>query len=281
MHFLRVTARNTYQIPKKYSRLLSESFATSVGLSRLGIRYHTVKQREGATNNVRQDKESGEYTSEEAFESAVSSESTPLKRGPDRFAFDMEKARVRAKVLKGEAESRRSLLTALEKSLGVRIIEGEEATETRHEKKIKSKQLKAAWKEYKRYIKSKEAKAEASMKPEVPEEVPHDEDEEEEQEKGPAQTIVPGELRRRERRRLEMIEKQRERIRRSKCIPKGSQERKDEIQQALDMWIEKFDAKASARRRKKGLKRGHYMVRQKNKARKKEARMLGLSETDI
>jgi hypothetical protein len=68
--------------------------------------------------------------------------------------------------------------------------------------------------------------------------------------KKPKKKQPPSGRNRAERRRIKMIEKQREVIRQKMGIPEGSSERADEVQKQLDKWTEALDAKNAIRRKR-------------------------------
>lgn len=68
-----------------------------------------------------------------------------------------------------------------------------------------------------------------------------------EEQTGPKPTYSSVEMNRQARRRIKMIEKQREIIKQKKGIPEGSWEREDEVQRDLDRWTETLDRRTAVR----------------------------------
>ncbi|KAJ2989784.1 hypothetical protein NUW58_g3294 [Xylaria curta] len=84
-------------------------------------------------------------------------------------------------------------------------------------------------------------------------------------EKGPTQTQPPSGLTRVARRRIMMIERQRELIKGKMGIPADSQEKDNEVQEKLDEWIKAFDEKNEVRMEKKNRRKAKEQTRLKNK----------------
>ncbi|KAI1365331.1 hypothetical protein F5Y08DRAFT_304200 [Xylaria arbuscula] len=92
-------------------------------------------------------------------------------------------------------------------------------------------------------------------------------------------------MNRQARRRIKMIEKQREIIKQKKGIPDGSREREDEVQRDLDRWTETLDRKTTIRVEKKraqktreAAKRRHK--RQVLKAERNKKKRAGISQAN-
>ncbi|GAP84188.1 hypothetical protein SAMD00023353_0600220 [Rosellinia necatrix] len=86
-----------------------------------------------------------------------------------------------------------------------------------------------------------------------------------ETEENPDKTKPPKGLNRQARRRIKLIEKQRELIKKKMGIPEGSLEQADEVQSALDKWIADLDSKTDARLEKKKARKAKEQARLKNK----------------
>ncbi|KAI1215119.1 uncharacterized protein F4807DRAFT_405994 [Annulohypoxylon truncatum] len=93
----------------------------------------------------------------------------------------------------------------------------------------------------------------------------------------------PSGLNRQTRRRIRLIEQQREKFRKKLGVPEGSSEKQDEVQAKLDAWVADFDGKAEIRmknkrqRREKNAakvrnKRGKILTGERLKTRQKEMR---------
>lgn len=83
--------------------------------------------------------------------------------------------------------------------------------------------------------------------------------------KGSKNVPAPSGLNRAARRRIKLIERQREVIRKKLGVPEGSQERADEVQRELDEWTERYDEKAAIRAKKQKARREKEAARVKNK----------------
>ncbi|KAI2641642.1 hypothetical protein GGS26DRAFT_586035 [Hypomontagnella submonticulosa] len=104
--------------------------------------------------------------------------------------------------------------------------------------------------------------------------------ENEEERRVPGYDEPPGKLNRRVRRRIELIERQRERIQKMVGVTVGSSEKADEVQARLDRWVEEYYLQASINKQKKRQlnakqenARLKSMGRQRRKEAKKEIRM--------
>ncbi|KAI0801689.1 hypothetical protein GGR55DRAFT_667485 [Xylaria sp. FL0064] len=86
---------------------------------------------------------------------------------------------------------------------------------------------------------------------------------------GPEKIKPPSGLNRQTRRRIELIEKQRIRIRNKMGIPEGSREKEDEVQKELDKWTRKYDTKVKDREKKKKERKARERIREKNKRNRK------------
>ncbi|KAI0381866.1 hypothetical protein F5Y04DRAFT_61351 [Hypomontagnella monticulosa] len=75
----------------------------------------------------------------------------------------------------------------------------------------------------------------------------------------------PSGLNRQVRRRIKLIERQREKIQKDLGVAVGSSERADEVQAQLDKWVEKYDMKASIRDEKKRVRKAKEAARLRNK----------------
>lgn len=75
-------------------------------------------------------------------------------------------------------------------------------------------------------------------------------DDESTEEDGPKKTKPPSGLNRQARRRIRMIEDQREAIRKKMGIPEGSQDKAEEVQNELDKWTENLDGRIAIRRKR-------------------------------
>ncbi|RYP54400.1 hypothetical protein DL768_000817 [Monosporascus sp. mg162] len=83
--------------------------------------------------------------------------------------------------------------------------------------------------------------------------------------KGSKNVPAPSGLNRAARRRIKLIERQREVIQKRLGIPEGSQERADEVQRELDQWTERYDEKAAIRAKKRKTRQEKEAARVKNK----------------
>ncbi|KAI8633056.1 hypothetical protein F5Y19DRAFT_286713 [Xylariaceae sp. FL1651] len=75
----------------------------------------------------------------------------------------------------------------------------------------------------------------------------------------------PSGLNRAARRRIQLIERQRDVIKKTMGIPEGSQDRADEVQKALDEWTENMDNRAAIRAQKKEVRKAKEASRLKSK----------------
>ncbi|KAG4219012.1 hypothetical protein PC116_g32508, partial [Phytophthora cactorum] len=88
---------------------------------------------------------------------------------------------------------------------------------------------------------------------------------EEEEGKNPGHTKSPMGLNRHARRRIRLIEMQREHIQKQLGVPVGSSERADEVQTKLDRWVQSYDAKTRAREEKKERRKARKAAHLRNK----------------
>ncbi|KAI0525317.1 hypothetical protein F5B22DRAFT_589426 [Xylaria bambusicola] len=72
---------------------------------------------------------------------------------------------------------------------------------------------------------------------------------------------APSGMNRQARRRIKMIEQQRDIIKKKKGIPEGSREREDEVQKDLDRWTETLDRKTAVRLEKKRARKSKEQAR--------------------
>ncbi|TGJ83421.1 hypothetical protein E0Z10_g5324 [Xylaria hypoxylon] len=86
-----------------------------------------------------------------------------------------------------------------------------------------------------------------------------------EEEDGPKKTKAPSGLNRATRRRIKLIERQRDLIKKKMGIPEGSQEGADEVQKELDKWIEATDGRIAVRMEKKIIRKTKEQARLKTK----------------
>ncbi|KAK5631195.1 hypothetical protein RRF57_006910 [Xylaria bambusicola] len=110
---------------------------------------------------------------------------------------------------------------------------------------------------------------------------------------------APSGMNRQARRRIQIIELQREVIKKKKGIPEGSREREDEVQKELDSWTENLDRKISVRLEKKKARKakekarlrsrhGKFLIgrklkehqRETKKAEKKASKKTGISQVN-
>lgn len=81
----------------------------------------------------------------------------------------------------------------------------------------------------------------------------------------PSQIPPPSGMNRQARRRIRMIETQREKIRKELGVPVGSSDKADEVQEQLDKWVVDFDGKAAIRMEKKRKRKEREANRIKSK----------------
>ncbi|KAI0422066.1 hypothetical protein F5X98DRAFT_370131 [Xylaria grammica] len=85
------------------------------------------------------------------------------------------------------------------------------------------------------------------------------------EESGSKKTKAPSGLNRAARRRIKLIEKQRDLIKQKKGISEGSGERDDEVQKELDKWTELMDGRTSVRMEKKRIRKAKEQARPRTK----------------
>lgn len=95
--------------------------------------------------------------------------------------------------------------------------------------------------------------------------IPKTREEEDATEDDPKITVPPSGLNRQARRRIDLIERQREKIQKELGVPVGSLEKADEVQAILDKWTKDFDDKAAIRTEKKRKRHEKDAARLRNK----------------
>lgn len=100
---------------------------------------------------------------------------------------------------------------------------------------------------------------------EKPEPMDEDEDEQQDKQQGPKKTDPPSGLNRQARRRIRMIEEQREKIQKKLGVVAGGPDKADEVQALLDKWVSEFDDKSDMRVEKKRLRKAKEAARIRNK----------------
>ncbi|KAI1765961.1 hypothetical protein GGR53DRAFT_488276 [Hypoxylon sp. FL1150] len=104
----------------------------------------------------------------------------------------------------------------------------------------------------------------SAVVPQVREEQPKRKDTDE-RTRGPPQMEPPSGLNRQERRRIRMIEEQREKIQKKLGVAPGSTDKADEVQQQLDKWVTDFDGKSAIRAEKRKARKAKEAARIRNK----------------
>ncbi|XXG99773.1 hypothetical protein Hte_006114 [Hypoxylon texense] len=92
-----------------------------------------------------------------------------------------------------------------------------------------------------------------------------DEEQREKQNRGPQKTNPPSGLNRQARRRIRMIEEQREKIQKQLGVVAGGPDMAEEVQEQLDKWVRNFDDKSAMRMEKKRLRKEKGAARLRNK----------------